>query len=160
MQAELQEHIGHDFNSMSNEQLIAYIKENVLAATDELHEALNETYWKSWAAMAPGFRNREAYVGELIDTLHFLLNLLLAARVTPEELVTRYGGKNRVNHQRQATGYTGTEKCDGPACNRALDEPGILPASLIHWPTGERFCSGRCEKNAKLRHYDNIKTRD
>jgi dUTPase len=160
MQAELQEHLGNDFNAMDGPALIQYGKDMVLAATDELHEALAELYWKPWAAQPPGFKDREAFVGELVDALHFMLNLFLMARVTSDELLDRYGGKNALNRRRRDGGYTGTDKCDGPRCRRALDEPAIIPGTIITWPSGERFCSQHCEADAKARHWDTIRERE
>lgn len=149
LQAELQAHHGDNMNMKTDAQLVQYIKDMTIACTDELHEALAEVYWKPWAAMPPGFKDRDAYVGELIDALHFVFNLMLAARVTSDELIARYVDKNSVNHGRIDSGYTGTDKCDGPECSRALDEPSILPGTIIQWQTGERFCSVACETAAK-----------
>src|SRR5580658_3938857 len=130
MQAELQEYLGVDFNSMSEEALIQYGKDMILALTDELHEALHELHWKPWAAVPPGFKDRDAFAGELIDAFHFMVNLFLMARVTPDEMLSRYGGKHAVNKSRRDGGYTGTDKCDGPRCRRALDEPAIVPGTI------------------------------
>lgn len=142
MQAALQHRLGYDFNAMDNAKLTEYIRLNTLALTDELHEALNETHWKPWASSPPGFRDRDKFVGELIDAIHFLVNLCLAARMTPDELIDAFAGKNKVNHKRQDEGYSGNEKCDGPDCGRALDEPDVV--SSIRLGTGERFCSVAC----------------
>lgn len=143
LQGALQERLGYDFNAMDDTRLMEYIRVNILALTDELHEALNETHWKPWAkSAAPGFKDRDKFAGELIDAVHFLVNLCLGARMTPDELIALFEGKNKVNHARQDAGYAGTFKCDGPGCKRALDEPGIeVKVSL---GTGEKFCSGEC----------------
>jgi hypothetical protein len=105
----------HEF---SEEDKITYIKDMVLACTDELHEALAEVGWKPWASSR--HITREAYVGELVDAWQFLMNLFLVANVTPEELAARLQMKHLINRQRIENGYTGTNKC--PTCKRALDD--------------------------------------
>jgi dimeric dUTPase (all-alpha-NTP-PPase superfamily) len=112
--------LGRIMSDMTLTERIEYIKENVLAATDELHELLNETSWKSWASGDP-YINRDAAVKEGVDVLHFLVNLFLALDVSPEELLTRYAGKNKVNHNRQDNGYDAVStKC--ASCGRALED--------------------------------------
>jgi hypothetical protein len=119
-QRDLQERVlGHRFDDMTTVERITYVKEMVLALTDELHELLNETGWKSWSTSR--HINEIAYRSELVDSWHFLLNLMLAVGMTPDELYSGYAAKRAVNEQRQASGYTG-EKC--PGCGRAVDDPG------------------------------------
>lgn len=95
-----------------------YIRDMVLAATDELHEALGETGWKPWASS--NHVNRNAYVGELVDAWHFFMNLLLIENISWEEFSIRYAEKHGINQQRQVDGYTGLNKCI--SCGRALDD--------------------------------------
>lgn len=142
LQRDLQVHIGSNPEDMDDPKLVEYIRVNILALEDELHEAMDEVYWKPWAkSQPPGFKDKEKYKGELIDALHFLVNLCLAAGMTPGELIDLYEGKSKVNHERQDRGYTGTDKCDGPGCNRALDEPSIT--RIVKW-NDFRFCSQIC----------------
>ena len=98
-----------------------YIRWNVLALEDELHEALQELRWKPWTTPEDQGRwvHRDAYVKELVDALHFLLNLFLVADVQSREVVDRYFAKREVNAQRQRDGYAGAKDSDG----RATDEP-------------------------------------
>jgi dimeric dUTPase (all-alpha-NTP-PPase superfamily) len=146
LQAALQVSYNADPSKMNNPQLAQYIKDMTLALTDELHEALAECNWKPWAKAEPGIRNRELFIKELIDAQHFLLNLFLAARVTPDEFYEAYTGKNEVNVTRAESGYTGLEKCDN--CRRALDD--MLPVNLVRWHTGEQFCSVDCAQKAAI----------
>lgn len=120
MQAALQVRFDTDPRRMNRLEVIEYIRWNVLALEDELHEALQEMGWKPWSTSR--HLNREEYVGELIDALHFLVNLFLAAAVEPEEVMRRYVMKHHVNRQRQENGYTGLEKDEH---GRAVDEPVI-----------------------------------
>lgn len=101
---------------------IDYFKENVLAATDELHEALAEIGWKSWATSR--HFNEDAVKGELVDLFHFFMNLCIAANLSPGELTLKYFSKRAINAQRQKDKYDGVStKC--PECTRALDDPGV-----------------------------------
>lgn len=118
---------GHDFTSMSTQDRVNFIKENVLAMTDELHELLAETSWKPWAKSE--FLNEEKAFSELIDAWHFMMNIMIA--ITPDisddhlaNLFTAsYFQKRDVNVQRQEDGYDGqSTKC--PNCKRALDDVG------------------------------------
>lgn len=96
-----------------------YVRWNVLAAEDELHEALGEISWKPWASKE--YFNREEFIGELVDVLHFVANLLAVSGVSGDELTTRYSSKQQKNRDRQSSGYDGvTGKC--PGCRRDLSE--------------------------------------
>lgn len=131
---------GYDLDEQDDETRIRNIKENVLACTDELHEALNEVGWKQWATSR--HINEDAFKKELIDAAHFLINLLLHAGVTADEFFTLYLTKNKRNFERQAEGYDGVStKC--PHCTRALDDVGITQSRIL----GElAFECGACHK--------------
>lgn len=112
--------------SLVGEEQADYIRWNVLAATDELHEFLQECpVWKPWSSSI--IINRDAAVGELVDSMHFIANLLVMLGVTGEELTDRYKAKQAVNKKRQEDGYTGNEKC--PGCKRDLSEVPIIVAT-------------------------------
>ncbi len=118
---------------MTVEDAIEYIRINVLAATDELHEALGEVDWKPWAHGKREVR-KDAFIGELIDVWHFLMNLVLAAGYDAEEasvlFYDRYVGKCEINERRQLDGYDGrSTKCG--ACGRALDDPAVTCRSRV-----------------------------
>lgn len=118
------ESFGVDPRVLSEEEAAGYIQWNVLAATDELHEALQEVRWKPWATPYGGFVDRDRYVKELVDLLHFVANLLLVANVTGEELEVAYRSKHDVNAKRQEEGYDGVQvKCVN--CSRDLEEAGV-----------------------------------
>jgi dimeric dUTPase (all-alpha-NTP-PPase superfamily) len=141
-QRKLQQRLGHNFAAMSLEEVIEYIKLNILACTDELHEALNETSWKPWTK---GERKilRDRYVGELVDAQHFLFNLMIVMGMSPDELLERYLDKNARNHQRQDDGYTGG-KC--ATCSGELDR------GLMVLLNGEKFDSYECRDQWKKEH--------
>lgn len=115
-----------DPGKMQPEELMAYVRDNVLALTDELHEALGETGWKPWATS--NHINVTSYLSELIDAWHFLMNLLIATGIEPATLADRfyegYVMKQARNVKRQEDGYDGVEgKC--PQCKRAYDDAGV-----------------------------------
>lgn len=131
---------GYDLDEQTVEQRIANIKENVLACTDELHEALGEVGWKQWATSR--HINEDALKKELIDAACFLINLMHHAGMTADEFFTLYLAKNKRNFERQAEGYDGVStKC--PHCSRALDDVGISQGRIL----GElAFECGGCHK--------------
>lgn len=124
LQLTLQHKMDYDFQTMTDEERIDFIRWNVLACTDELHEALGEVGWKPWATGR--HINQVACLKELIDAYHFLNNLwLCVTRLAPipaaELLEQMYENKHSVNVDRQVDGYDGvTGKC--PSCHRALDD--------------------------------------
>lgn len=124
LQDELQQKsYGYTISEMSDKNRIEFIRWNVLALEDELHEALGETGWKPWQTSK--HINREAFKGELVDALHFFLNLMLAGDITAEELLAGYLDKREKNAKRQEDGYDGVStKC--PKCKRALDDNAVL----------------------------------
>lgn len=119
MQRKLQDHIRRNSGrpllaEMDDQQRSDTIKEDVLAATDELHEALAKVGWKSWATER-GILDRDAYLREIVDALFFLMNLMNAADPAPGEIDALYSEKWSRNWQRYATGtYSMIEgKCPG-----------------------------------------------
>lgn len=114
------ESFGYDFTTMTVHDQVAYAHWNVTALVDELHEALHETSWKPWAK--DEFIDVEPYSRELIDALHFLVNLFLVVGKTAEDVERMYFAKAEVNKARQDAGYhSRMGKC--PTCGRAEDEP-------------------------------------
>lgn len=104
------------------EAAIEFIKWNVLALTDELHELLGEIGWKPWATSR--HVNLTAARGELIDAFHFFMNLALVLNMDASDLFLGYMKKHEKNIERQEEGYDGVStKC--PGCKRALDDDGV-----------------------------------
>lgn len=142
---------GQDPSKLEGEERMDFIRWNILAATDELHEALNETGWKPW--VTSNHLNREEFIGEMVDVLHFIANLLVTAGCTGEELGRRYAEKQYRNAKRQEEGYTGTDKC--PTCRRAFDDldavrmnsglmGGAMPYPMRVRLNGIVYCSDTC----------------
>lgn len=114
------ESFGTDPAALEGDELLAYLFVQTFAATDEMHEASQEFSWKTWSSKK--FLNRQAYIKELVDALHFIANGLVAVKCTDKELTDIYEAKMEVNRQRQAAGYTNENKCT--ECKRALDDVG------------------------------------
>ena len=121
---------GYNFQQMTLIDRIQYVKNMKLALEAELQEALDETQWKPWTNHHATIKwvNRDAYVGEMVDVLHFLINMLLVLGDDPKDLAievaNRYLRKHDINKQRQVDGYDGVStKCGG--CGRALDDPAV-----------------------------------
>lgn len=123
------------------EEQVQFIKDMVLAASDELHEFLGEIGWKPWATSR--HINTEDAKGELVDLWHFFMNLMLAIGMTPLDLFEGYMEKRGRNIKRQADGYDGVAgKCQ--SCGRALDDlakkRGISVSSAWMYSKGRVIC--------------------
>lgn len=90
---------------LTGETRANYIRTSMLALEDELHEALRETAWKPWSNAPKGEINRTAYLDELVDAIHFFMNLMLVADINADEFFNAYLRKNNVNHGRIDDGY-------------------------------------------------------
>lgn len=116
---------GKDPRVMNTEEKAIFIKDMTLALTDELHELLSEVGWKPWASSR--HVNTESARGELIDALHFFLNLALALDMDGRMIQEMYHAKHKKNQRRQEEGYDGVaSKCG--YCRRALDDEDKLLA--------------------------------
>jgi dimeric dUTPase (all-alpha-NTP-PPase superfamily) len=119
---------GKAIEDFTDAERMEAIRDNVLACTDELHEALGETGWKPWATS--NHINTAAFHSEMVDAWHFFMNLMLHSGMTADDLYRGYVDKNAKNIKRQADGYDGVStKC--PDCKRAYDDDavGCMPAT-------------------------------
>lgn len=117
---------GVEFDRLTPEYRAQFIRDNMLALQDELHEALGEVGWKPWATSR--HVNIEPFISEMVDAFHFFMNLLLATGMYPDEIArlfySKYMEKAKRNAERQLEGYDGVStKC--PDCKRALDDVGV-----------------------------------
>lgn len=128
-------------HELPDAEKMAYIREQCLALTDEVHEAMNETGWKSWASS--NHINRDAYLGELADVYIFFMNLLLVGDIAAHELARVVLAKQEKNHKRQDEGYDGvTTKC--PGCKRAYDDDAVTCTPAHSDPeagAGRAYCA-------------------
>lgn len=139
LQFTLQRELGTDIEKMTPTELMAFVREQVLACEDELHEALQETGWKTWAKNP--HINEEAFRAELIDAWQFLMNLMWVAGMTPEMLFVGHAKKVTKNRIRNETNYDGVStKC--LVCRRALDDAAV-------WCTSTR-CTAMVNEPSEL----------
>jgi len=101
---------GHRF-PMEDAMLASYAQTNLLAAMVEIAEMSGEIGWKPWADDA-GWVNREKFLEEAVDAMHFVANMLCAVGITGEELSDAYKAKQQINRERQANGYSTQDKTD------------------------------------------------
>jgi hypothetical protein len=141
-----QESFGLDPRQLEGVDRAEFVRWNVLALEDELHEAMQEIRWKPWVdeSIRGEWVDRDAFMCELVDAFHFLMNLMLvaesaklarnrvpassAARYIADEFYERYMVKRVTNARRQAEGYTGEKDADG----RELDRPELTAAQVEH----------------------------
>ena len=111
-QLELQKRLGTDFSNMSPQERADFMRNHRGYLADEVAEALYEMpfykLWKNYDNMSSeGYEAAWQKVRmELIDCLHFFVNLLLCAGMTADEVYDMYMAKNKENHRRQDDGYT------------------------------------------------------
>ena len=87
-----------------------YINQMILALHEEATEIMRETAYKNPEYMPFGWKkgqkfNEENFKDEIIDIIHFVMNLCIISGMTSEEIFERYIGKNKENHVRQENGY-------------------------------------------------------
>ena len=111
-QLKFQNRMGYDFSKMSLKEKAKYIKEQMLWATDELHEMIHEVpYAKDWSKKYYDWSdekmNKQILLTkeEYIDFLHFAFNIALALGMNEEDIIRMYNEKNKINNERQNTGY-------------------------------------------------------
>lgn len=140
-QAYFQGLLGHNYNNMSTEELIDYLKGQIMALQAETIEALDEMSWKPWTHGEKKI-NRAAMLGETADILCFLVNIVLGLGYTADDFYRYHQEKALRNIKRQEDKYDGkADKC--PTCRRDIND---LKAKNI--PTGNfggiDFCSPEC----------------
>ena len=75
-------------------------------STAIVHEAIELqrlTSWKWWKKPTPF--DREAAKEELIDIWHFVVQASIELDMSPSDVLNEYKKKNKVNRNRQASGY-------------------------------------------------------
>ena len=145
-------HMGGSPRTMSPDDKMRFLSQMHTALITELTEALDETGWKPWASS--DHINQDRYLSEIVDALHFFLNLILVAgdETTDAEnladaISEKYLAKREKNAQRQIEGYDGvTGKC--PWCHTDLAEADekLLRERMIDF-TLMKFCCLGCSNS-------------
>ena len=103
-QAELNRRIGVDTTTMPEAEQPKWILNYCRAMSQEISELTDSVPWKWWAKYQT-YNKQNARV-EIVDLFHFLISLAQVAGLTAEDVHRLYLEKNKVNFQRQDSGYT------------------------------------------------------
>jgi hypothetical protein len=119
VQAELNRRIGMDTSRLHDkfDPLMAgkWLNDYLAAASNELEELRDCTYWKHWCKEAKEGRRFEIHDlqnarVEVIDLLFFWISLAQCVGLNAEDVVELYHKKLAVNHQRQDQNYSMANK--------------------------------------------------
>jgi dimeric dUTPase (all-alpha-NTP-PPase superfamily) len=111
LQEELNRRIGvADFSAMTEQEQQHWILNYCRAMSQELAELTDSVPWKWWAKYQT-FDKQNARV-EVVDLFHFLISLAQILGMSAEDVFQYYTQKNKVNHQRQESGYAVKDESD------------------------------------------------
>jgi dimeric dUTPase (all-alpha-NTP-PPase superfamily) len=110
LQEELNLRIGVDTRSMSDEGRAQWVLNYTRAMQQEIAELIDSVPWKWWAKYQ-NFDQQNARV-EVVDLFHFLVSIAQVLGMTPEDVYNAYLKKNKVNHNRQESGYEQKDHSD------------------------------------------------
>lgn len=103
LQHDLNARIGVLTDGMSEEEQAKWVLNYTRAMQQELAELVDSVPWKWWAKYQK-FDAQNARV-EVIDLFHFLISIAQVLGMTADDVHNAYLEKNKVNHQRQDSGY-------------------------------------------------------
>jgi len=115
LQAELNRRIGFDTAALKADPdpLVAgrWLNDYIAAASNELEELRDCTFWKHWCAEARQGRRFEIHDlqnarVEIIDLLFFWISLAQCVGLSAEDVAQLYRKKLDVNHRRQDANYS------------------------------------------------------
>jgi len=110
LQEDLNERIGVSLRDLSEEDQAKWVLNYSRAMQQEMSELIDSVPWKWWAKYQT-FDQQNARV-EVIDLFHFLVSLAQTLGMTAEDVYAAYLAKNKVNHNRQASGYAAKDADD------------------------------------------------
>ena len=110
MQEELNERIGVTTNDMDDEEKTKWVLNYSRAMQQELAELIDSVPWKWWAKYQK-FDQQNARV-EVVDLFHFLISLAQVLGMSAEDIRDAYVKKNKINHDRQDSGYSVNDEDD------------------------------------------------
>lgn len=110
LQKELNERIGVDLNGLSEEGKTQWVLNYTRAMQQEIAELIDSVPWKWWAKYQK-FDEQNAKV-EIVDLFHFLVSLAQVMGMTADDIYEAYLKKNKVNHERQNSGYSVKDEQD------------------------------------------------
>jgi dimeric dUTPase (all-alpha-NTP-PPase superfamily) len=110
MQDQLNRRIGVDWSTMTDEDRQKWVLNYCRAMSQEVAELTDSVPWKWWAKYQT-FDRQNARV-EVVDLLHFLVSLAQVLGMTAGDVYEAYLAKNKVNFQRQDSGYRVKDEAD------------------------------------------------
>ncbi len=110
MQEELNSRIGVNLRDIDDDEKTKWILNYTRAMQQELAELTDSVPWKWWAKYQE-FDHQNAKV-EVVDLFHFLVSLAQTLGMTADDVFNAYIAKNKVNHERQDSGYTEKNEAD------------------------------------------------
>ena len=106
----LNKRIGVNTDSMSDEEKAQWVLNYTRAMQQEIAELIDSVPWKWWAKYQE-FDEQNAKV-EVVDLFHFLISIAQVLGMSPEDVYQAYVKKNKVNHNRQDSGYSEKDESD------------------------------------------------
>jgi len=103
MQEGLNERIGVSLRGIDEAEQTKWVLNYTRAMQQELAELTDSVPWKWWAKYQK-FDQQNARV-EVVDLFHFLVSLAQTLGMSADDVYEAYLKKNKVNHERQASGY-------------------------------------------------------
>ena len=110
LQDVLNRRIGVKMEEMNDEDRAKWILNYVRAMQQELAELTDSVPWKWWAKYQQ-FDEQNAKV-EVVDLFHFLVSLAQTLGMSADDVYQAYLKKNKVNHERQESGYVKKDEGD------------------------------------------------
>jgi dimeric dUTPase (all-alpha-NTP-PPase superfamily) len=110
MQKKLNQRIGVDTDSFDKDEQIKWVLNYTRALSQEVAELIDSVPWKWWAKYQE-FDQHNAKV-EVVDIFHFLISLAQTLGLTADDIYQSYLNKNKVNFERQDSGYTAKSEDD------------------------------------------------
>ena len=110
LQEKLNTRIGVNMNEMNDEDRAKWILNYIRAMQQELAELTDSVPWKWWAKYQE-FDKQNARV-EIVDLFHFLISLSQVMGMSADDVYEAYLKKNKVNHNRQDSGYSSKDEDD------------------------------------------------
>ena len=111
-QKSFQEKMGYNFESMTIKEKSEYIKEMSLWVQNEINEMIHELpFAKHWSKKYDSWNDEKIQSQmqlskeETIDAFLFMLNIFLCLGMTEEDILNEFCNKNKINIERQNTGY-------------------------------------------------------
>ena len=103
MQEALNARIGVNTAGMNDDEKAKWILNYSRAMQQEMAELIDSVPWKWWAKYQE-FDQQNARV-EVVDLFHFLVSMAQVLGMSADEVYQAYLKKNKVNHNRQESGY-------------------------------------------------------